>query len=359
MKKLRRTAAAVLLFILILTLTACGASKNVSYYSKDGGADTVVNKAPFADPASRTEAVDQSVTTPADPSASPAAAGTKFIYTGQISAQTQDLNGAVARVTELVRSLGGYLEGTNIREYDSGRAASLTVRVPHDKFETLMEQISGDGACQVTSRSTSRENISEQYYDLTARIANLTAKQTRLRELLAQAEKLEDVLLIEGQLSDTEYQIEKLTSQKNHYDSAVDYSTVTVELREVRTYTESVGPVSNWDRIKAAFSEGASQFLDDAADFVIWIAEHLFVLAVLLVLVIVLILLIRGGKGSRARRAEKRAAREAARQASRERAAQLRAKKNAPAEPETKPVYLSPAPEEEKKTAPENEMPVD
>ena len=44
---------------------------------------------------------------------------------------------------------------------------------------------------------------------------------------------MEDIITIESAISETEYEIERLSGTKRHYDALVDYATVTLELREV------------------------------------------------------------------------------------------------------------------------------
>ena len=44
---------------------------------------------------------------------------------------------------------------------------------------------------------------------------------------------MEDIITIESAISETEYEIERLSGTMRHYDALVDYATVTLELSEV------------------------------------------------------------------------------------------------------------------------------
>lgn len=65
--------------------------------------------------------------------------------------------------------------------------------------------------CHVTWQDDSAENISEQYYDTQSRLETAQIKLARLQELLKKAENMEDIITIESAISETEYEIERLS----------------------------------------------------------------------------------------------------------------------------------------------------
>ena len=65
-----------------------------------------------------------------------------------------------------------------------------------------------------------------QYVDLESHKKALTTEQDRLIELMEQAETVEDIITIEGRLSEVRYQLESMESQLRTYDNKIDYSTV-------------------------------------------------------------------------------------------------------------------------------------
>ena len=89
-----------------------------------------------------------------------------------------------------------------------------------------------------------------------ARLNSLEAQRQRLEELRAQAGNLEDLLAIENQLTQVQYQIESYTGQKRVLDDQITYSTVNVYLDEVKVLSPT--STSFGSRIAAAAPAGQS-----------------------------------------------------------------------------------------------------
>ncbi len=88
--------------------------------------------------------------------------------------------------------------------------------------------------------------------DLESHKKALVTEQDRLLELMEQAETVEDIITIEGRLSEVRYQIESMESQLRTYDNKVDYSTVYLYINEVRRYSPSE-EAGVGERIKSGF----------------------------------------------------------------------------------------------------------
>lgn len=98
------------------------------------------------------------------------------------------------------------------------------------------------------------QNVTDEYYDIEARLKSLRTQEERLLALLEQSGSLEDIVQLEQALSDVTYEIEKLTGTLRNYDSLIEYMTVTIDLREVTRETEvTQAPVTLGERIAAQF----------------------------------------------------------------------------------------------------------
>ena len=127
--------------------------------------------------------------------------------------------------------------------------------------------------CHVTWQDDSAENISEQYYDTQSRLETAQIKLARLQELLKKAENMEDIITIESAISETEYEIERLSGTVRHYDALVDYATVTLELSEVyRLSGTEDAPKSFGEKLGNAFTDGLAAVREGLEDFAIWLA---------------------------------------------------------------------------------------
>ena len=126
-------------------------------------------------------------------------------------------------------------------------------------------------------------------------------------EMMAKAEKLEDLLTIQDHLAEIEYELENYASQLRLYDNQVEYSSVSIKLTEVKIYTEPVTePETFSERIAAAFKEGLESTGEFFKDLAIFLAGSLPGLLIFAVIIIVIVLLVR--KAIKKRRAVKAAA---------------------------------------------------
>ena len=81
-------------------------------------------------------------------------------------------------------------------------------------------------------------DVTLDYVDTESHKQALLVEQQRLIELLAKAEKLEDILSIEDRLTQVRYELQNYESALRTFDSQIEYSTVDMSLREVKELTE-------------------------------------------------------------------------------------------------------------------------
>ena len=250
----------------------------------------------------------------------PADMSEKIIYSADATLETTEFDAALEKIQALVKELGGFMESTSVsgNNYSSiargntgGRYASFTIRVPSDKFSALTGSLSDIG--NVPDCSTYMQNVTMEYYDVQSRLEAYKTQETRLLEMLAVAKSVEDMLAIQQQLTEVQYEIDSLTGQLRYYDHQVNYSTVTLYVTEVREYTpEPTITLTYWQRMTRGFSEslkGVGKFFQN---LFLWFVTSLPWLVPLAAVITGVVVLIRRGVKKHperaARRAEKRAA---------------------------------------------------
>jgi len=117
--------------------------------------------------------------------------------------------------------------------------------------------------------------VGEAYYDSEARLATQRTKLERLQKLLEEAAGLEDIILLEQALSETELQIEYLTGDLRRYDSLIGYSTVNITLGEVYRLTTDEEVVQSFpQRLAAAFGTGLRRGAEGLEELTIAVASN-------------------------------------------------------------------------------------
>ena len=167
------------------------------------------------------------------------AANRKLIRRLSLSVETENYPELLAKIDAQVRACGGYVENmeASTRYSSTTRYANLTIRVPAnqlDSFAGFVGEVSN-----VVYRTESNEDITTTYVDTQSRRDALKTEHDRLLELLAEAENLSEVLEIESRLTDVRYELQSIESQLRTYDNLVDYATISLNISEVKVYTDT------------------------------------------------------------------------------------------------------------------------
>ena len=196
----------------------------------------------------------------------------KLIKTVRMDVETEDLEALLPQVNERIAALGGYIENQELyngSSYSSyrNRSANLTVRVPAQNLNGFVEDVKG--VSNVVTYNESTENVTLQYVSTESRVKALETEQTRLLELLENAETMEDLLTIEKRLTEVRWELENYASQLRVLDNQVNYSTIHLNVWEVDEPTVIVERTV-WQKIGDGFSENAGDMWDGLVNFFIW-----------------------------------------------------------------------------------------
>ena len=165
----RKLFVCFLAMIMLLSLTACGASSKTA-----ASVDSSANDHPAESPAVTEEkGYFDADTNGYDDEGRDSGGGVlenqKIIYTGDINLETTEFDEAVKALAALAEVKGGYLESSTVGGGSRGyRWADYTVRVPSAQFQSFLDQ--AWELAHVTWRNTNLENITETYYDTAGRL---------------------------------------------------------------------------------------------------------------------------------------------------------------------------------------------
>ncbi|MGE0442372.1 MAG: DUF4349 domain-containing protein [Gemmatimonadales bacterium] len=264
----RRTAGLILLLIAGCSTAALRTEPDQSFRtaeaaSTDAGAATGFSPsraapAPAADLAvAKSEAAEESpgfVTGQNPAPASPA----MIIRTGRAEVKVDSLPVAIARATELVTSLGGYLANTAVQGGTAeGKHASLQLKIPADRYQGAVDRLAEIGTVQ--SVATYAQDVGEEFVDVTARVGNARRLEERLVTLLAtRTGKLDDVLRVERELARVREEIERYEGRLRWLRTQTAMSTIELELFVPGPLVGSPGQSVLVEAFKQAWRNGVS-----------------------------------------------------------------------------------------------------
>jgi hypothetical protein len=115
----------------------------------------------------------------------------------------------------------------------------VTVRVPAASLTAFVDAVTALGTVKYQAEAS--EDVTQQHVDLSARLENLRANETRLREFFDAAKKVDEMLSIERELSRVRGEIEAMEAQVAYLERQAAMATVTVELSEPRPIVRPEG----------------------------------------------------------------------------------------------------------------------
>ncbi|MBT2519384.1 DUF4349 domain-containing protein [Streptomyces sp. ISL-90] len=277
MRRLAPAAAAAAL--LVALLAGCSAQGQGSQ-----SGEPAVDDAPSGEVAPAPESKDGVATSEFDAQAT----DRSVITTGNVSITVDEPVESAEEAADLVEQAGGRVDSrTETPGTDTQPAsASLVLRVPSDKLEAVLDDLRELG--RVNSVSLNASDVTQQRQDLDARIEALSASTSRLRQLLAEATSIADLIAIESELTTRQSELDSLTQQRDWLVDQVDYSTISLEL-----VTEEVAP----DPAPDDFWSGVIAGWTALVAFLSWLGVAIgvmlpWLLALLIVAAIVVIVMI-------------------------------------------------------------------
>jgi hypothetical protein len=154
----------------------------------------------------------------------------KAIENADLNLKVQDVAAAVDQIMALTGQNGGYTVSSRINRDNEQASGRLSIKVPQDNLLSTISSIGNLG--EITDKTITNQDVTEEYYDSQARLKVLQAKEQRLIALMDEAANITDVISIENELTKTRSDIEVLTGRVNYLTNATTYSLINITLTQ-------------------------------------------------------------------------------------------------------------------------------
>jgi hypothetical protein len=130
--------------------------------------------------------------------------------------------------------------------------------------------------------STNSQDVTEEYADLDAQLRNLQATETRLLALMDKAQKVDEILAVQRELSNTRGQIERIKGRMQYLQRTSDMAIIEVALQAKKSITDT-----GWKPVETLSSalRGLINFGKVLVDILIWLVIFIPLWAVIGIIV--------------------------------------------------------------------------
>ncbi len=200
--------------------------------------------------------------------------GPMIIRTAQLTLITNEFDKSRMNVEAILKRRRGYVgelkvDGTTA----SGRSLTATLHVPADQLDATLTEIKTLG--RVESESQGGQDVTSQYVDLQARLANATNTEQRLTDLLRnRTGKLSDVLEVEQELDRVRGEIERMEAERKTMANQVSYATLNATITEDYKAQLQVVPPSTRTRLSNAAVEGYRSMAEGVVSLALFLLSN-------------------------------------------------------------------------------------
>ena len=197
-----------------------------------------------------------------------------IIRTANLSLLVSDTDEAMATISKMAEDNGGWVVNSSVYQYnETAKTGNITIRVPSAGFNSALEALRGL-AVEVRNESTSGQDVTEEFVDLSARLENLEATAERVRAFLEDADTVEEALAVNQELSRLESEIEAMKGRLQYLSESASFSTITVDL----TPDVVAQPIDTSWRPAIVFRNAIDSLveaLQSVAEFAIWFVIYM------------------------------------------------------------------------------------
>jgi hypothetical protein len=230
---MKKSYLITLILIAALLLAGCSReerSQESVYYDADSPVGLVAQPPEAAEEGGAADDFANSEQEFANPMAPEAQVQERLIIrTGEMEILVEDTEAVLAEIGQVADNLEGWVVSSNVYQYDTSKAGTITLRIPAEAFDTAVARIR-EMALEVNRLTTSSQDVTEEYVDLGSRLGNLEATAERVRSFLDEADEVEEALAVNQELSRLESEIEVIKGRMQYLSQSAAYSTLTVSL---------------------------------------------------------------------------------------------------------------------------------
>ena len=195
----------------------------------------------------------------------------KIIKTAHVTLELEDYDTYNTSIHIRLKGYGAYIAAESQQETTGQILNEMTIKVPVDKFDILLQSIAGDGI-KILEKNITTEDVTGEMVDTKARREAKKAIRSKYMELLKQAKNMEEILQVQNEINAIQEEMEAAASRISYLGHASSYSTINMKyFQYFHGFSSSDADPGFFTKAGEAFNSGISVVYDVLLFFIsIW-----------------------------------------------------------------------------------------
>lgn len=164
-----------------------------------------------------------------EPAPQPEVKDRLLVQESQISLVVDDVRQKVDQIIDYVNRQGGYLVSSSTSQPQEAPFATVVVRLPADQLRPALEQLR-QLAVKVTYEYLAGWDVTDEYFDLEARLNTLYQTKAKFEQILAKAEKVDEILRVQREIISLQEEIDRLKGRQQYLEKTAQNARLTINL---------------------------------------------------------------------------------------------------------------------------------
>ncbi|MHC1702272.1 MAG: DUF4349 domain-containing protein [Tenuifilaceae bacterium] len=153
----------------------------------------------------------------------------KIIKTAYLNIEVLNYDSSRKLIDATLKIYKAYVVNENLQNNDYQITNNLNIKVPADKFEILLKDIS-KFAKKVDYQNIEMQDVTEEFIDVETRLANSRKVEQTYIRLLRKTDSIEDILKIEQKLGEIRTDIESTQGRLKYLNHQVNLSSINLTI---------------------------------------------------------------------------------------------------------------------------------
>ena len=186
----------------------------------------------------------------------------KIIKTATLKFEIKDFKNYTSTIYNTVKQYGGYIAQEEQNLTDERLETTISIKVPVDQFESIMNQLGASGV-KVVERKITTDDVTGEVIDIKARLEAKKQMREKYLNFLNQSKNMQEVLQVQSEINNLQETMESAATRVNFLNHQSAMSTILLTFYQpLAGFKPADANPTFISRIADAFTSGGRWVMD-------------------------------------------------------------------------------------------------